>query len=358
MKRLLIIVVFAFVSSQAYGQEMAKPDAIKFECRTEQTQSRFFPEIQAAARRLNQAVCDALSLPVRATIPNVFPDGELPKYGIFVKEKAGLKFRNITSAAMTTFNSKLNVQLEYFDKTLQTGSRYPSFAAERGDLPGADGTFYFDGNQEKAGTVTAVQEDVCRERLQEPCSEVLDDLALAINPYQINVNAFSAYETRQKLAILAKDWDAYFVTGRAQSFADITLTTVFERKHFEKGFLVGPPARQWFVLHPNIVAEYASGAPSGERLRSALVIEWFGVNWWHDTVIKIPFGISVASLYSDRPGVKGVGHGFTIYVDNKYSIGYANHDGENGYYISFDLLKLFEDKKKQAERYQDQIKKL
>ena len=64
----------------------------------------------------------------------------------------------------------------------------------------------------------------------------------------------------------------------------------------------------------------------------------------------------MTSVYSDRPGVKSVGHGVTLYFDNKYMIGYANHDGQDGFYASMDFLKVFESKKTQVDRYRSRLK--
>ena len=188
-------------------------------------------------------------------------------------------------------------------------------------------------------------------------------MADAIYPYQENANAFTAYETRVKLTALAKDWDSYFDHARAQTFADIALTTWIEGGHFKKGYLVGPPDRQWFALHPNFVLENVEAAPDGENSKISLSIEWIGVNWWQNSVIGIPFGVSLTSLYSDRAGVEDVGHGVTLYFDNKYAIGYANHSKGKydlsgdavGYYVSVDLLQSFESKTKQVVRYRDRI---
>ena len=218
--------------------------------------------------------------------------------------------------------------------------------------------YFFTKNHTNQGTLTPEDDLKCQtdNTLKAPCLAVLEDLKNSIYPYQLNVNAYTAFETRTKLSILSKEWDAYFETARAQSFADIAITTIIESDHFKKDYLVGPPKRQWFVLHPNIVMEFADAAPKGDKFKAALTIEWLAVNWWQDSIIGIPFGISLASLYADRPEVDGVGHGVTLYFDNKYSIGYANHKGKDGFFVSFDLLKLFEDKKEQADRYRDKIK--
>ncbi len=91
-------------------------------------------------------------------------------------------------------------------------------------------------------------------------------------------------------------------------------------------------------------------------MKPALSLEWIGVNWWKNSAIRIPFGISLASVYSDRPGVDDIGHGIVLQIDNKYAIGYSYRDGDSGFYISMDLLKLFENPQEQAKRFRKEVK--
>ncbi len=72
----------------------------------------------------------------------------------------------------------------------------------------------------------------------------------------------------------------------------------------------------------------------------------------------IVFGFSLTSLYSDRPGIDDVGHGLTLMFWNKYAVGYANHDGADGYFISVDLLKGIEDVNSKRSSYSSKIQKV
>lgn len=355
LKRLLSvsILVLAF-SAPARGEDKAKTAEGEWQCREDAQESTFFPGIQAAARRINRDVCDAVTLPTGRAVGAAIARDDLAVFGALVKEEANRRLGEVRL-------EKMDQQLDYFETTLKEGRLYPRFLVQKGAGGPADPKhfYYFTSNQQNQGTLTASDDARCTQRpdLNAPCLAVLKDLDQAIYPYQRNVNAYNAHQTKVKLSLLSKEWDAYFDSARAQSFADVAATTLLERRHFEKRYLVGPPARQWFVLHPNVVMEYAEGAPAGDKLKPALIVEWIGVNWWRDSLLRIPVGISLATLYADRPGVKGVGHGVTLYLDNKYAIGYAYHDGESGVYFSYDLLKLFEDKQKQAERYRDLIRK-
>jgi len=79
-------------------------------------------------------------------------------------------------------------------------------------------------------------------------------------------------------------------------------------------------------------------------------VEWLGVNFWD---LKVPLGISLASTYVDRPEVEDLGHGLMLHINNHYALGWARYDDVNSFYVTIDLLKMFEDKKKQYDKYLD-----
>lgn len=350
----LLLIVF----SNAYAQDTSDENKIKFSCINDVAEdSKYFPEILVAARKLNQTICDAILVPTRKSIGDGFPRDEVSAFGVLVKRNVSSKFVNVNL-------NNLKEQLDFFELTLSSGNQYPKamprFVVQIGAKGPRDEThdYFFNGAHDSAGVLTQQDEKKCLEdkKLNANCLTVLEELDKAIFPYQRNANAFTAYETRIQLVGLSNQWDSYFESARAQTFADIAVTTIFEKKHFNHDYLVGPPERQWFVLHPNIVVENVQAAPDGENTKPALAIEWIGVNWWQDSIIGIPFGVSVTSIYSDRPGVDDVGLGATLYFDNKYAIGYVNHGGDDGFFLSMDLLKLFEDNRKQADRYRNKIK--
>ncbi len=126
-----------------------------------------------------------------------------------------------------------------------------------------------------------------------------------------------------------------------------------EKDHFKQGHLVGPPKRQWTALRPNLVYEHVDGDLGGDKTKIGVAIEWIGINWWDkgSSPIKIPFGVSVASVYSDRAAVDDVGHGLMFHFNNSYSVGWSRRGGDDGFYISIDLLKAVVDKKATFEKY-------
>ena len=368
MKNICGIVCLIFcVIVNVHAEDTSNESNIQFSCITDnKVESIHFKEIQKAARKVNQSICDAILVPTRKSITDGFPRDEVTAFGILVKKNVKTKFQGEVLKALEEEKiGTLDKQLNYFVETLSTGVTYPKamprFNVLKGGTPRAPlHHYFFTGAQEFQGEINREKNSKCKDHFVDKplCSTVLQQLDDAIFPYQRNANAFTAYDTRIKLNALSAQWDAYFDSARAQTFADIFLTTLIEKSHFKTDHLVGPPERQWFLFRPNIVLEYIENAPDGENMGLALSIEWIGVNWWRDSIIGIPFGVSATTLYSDRPEVKDVGHGVTLYFDNKYAIGYVNHDGNAGFFASVDLFKLFEDKSKQVDRYKDAMKEI
>lgn len=361
MNRIIgIIFLSLVVSINANAQDSADESKIKFSCFKDTAKdSVYFREIQISARMINQAICNAILIPTRKSITDGFPRDEVAAFGGLVKKDASAKFGSVHL-------NKLEEQLNYFETTLSSGELYPeampTFNVQKGTDPREPNYYYFfTGDQKEQGVLTPEEDQKCQAdiKLKAPCLTVLEQLDEAVFPYQRNANAFTAYDTRAKLNTLSQQWDSYFESARAQTFADIAVTTLFERNHFKRDYLVGPPDRQWFVLHPNLVLENVEAASDGENTNVALSIEWVGINWWENAIIGIPFGASLTSLYSDRPGVNDIAlFGVTLYFDNKYAIGYARHGGDDGFFVSMDLLKAFEDKTKQVGRYKDRIRNI
>lgn len=319
--------------------------------------SKLFPEIQKEARRINELVLTALTI---RTVPSRedFPDEAMARFGGLVEASASEKLGPLGYP-------KLSGQLAYFSTTLGQGEGrarvLPIFSVMPLPVNPMDGIVYsFTGNEGNSGelsTTASESVNILVSNVPVPTTrqEALRKLSEAIYPYQLNANSFAAYETRLKLLELADEWDGYFTKGRPQTFWDIAATTLIEYRHIQTDRLVGPPPRQWFLLHPNIVIENLQAAPDGKQLGGAVAIEWIGVNWWKQ---KVPFGVSLSSLYSDRAGVDDVGHGVTLYFANKYCIGWASHGGDNGFFASIDTLKFIDDKKSKLAGYRSQLGKI
>jgi hypothetical protein len=175
------------------------------------------------------------------------------------------------------------------------------------------------------------------------------DLKGAINDYQVNAGEKRLETELAKLQNEAYQWDVYFQQGRAQTWLDLLLSTTIHRSNtdWKTKKSLAPPSTQYFLLHPNAVLEYVDAAPDGDQLKGAISVEWIGINWWKGIPIPgtdkfLPIGISATSLYSDRPNIDDVGHGVTFYLWNKYALGYSNHGGDHGVFLSMDLMQAFD----------------
>ena len=145
-------------------------------------------------------------------------------------------------------------------------------------------------------------------------------------------------------------WDDFLEISKSQTALEVLLTTQLNRSHFRQNHLVGPPPFQVIAFHPNLVYDDLDMAADGEQKELGLSVEWIGVNFWD---WEIPFGVSFASVYADRASVDDVGHGLQFHIYNRYSIGWAKHDGDSSVYVTVDLLKWFIDKRAQYKSYRD-----
>lgn len=185
------------------------------------------------------------------------------------------------------------------------------------------------------------------------CFGLLEDLKRAINAYKNSVVGGVAKDALQKQKSYTAEWEDYFMKARSQTVIEHGINSWIFKDEIQKPGFTLPPAYQAIVLHPNILMEYVGAANQGSRFKSTLAVEWVGINYWNRDV---PLGISLMTSYADRAGAKTMGHGVLLHINNKYSIGLTQRKGKIGYSISLDLLKLFETKQSQLERYQLGVK--
>ncbi|MBC3873957.1 hypothetical protein H8K55_10170 [Undibacterium sp. LX15W] len=336
------------VTANQVEQQVA---AIQKQCQSNQyvASSTYFAALREEAVALDKKVCTQLNQAnTRDTqaLSAAFSD-----FGQKARRTLESTFSN------TSLAEKVNRQAAYFEGEMQDRTAYYFLQLER---PKKLSTFSSVGigksafrfsNFSEVVQVTESDEATCREKteLKQECSTLLKDFSDAIAPYQFTLVKLSAGLVIQHLDDVEKEWNDYWKNARALSFLDLAWTSFIEHGSSTKASsLTGPPARQWFVLHPNIVFEHVSGAPAGQRTKEALSVEWLGVNFWKKNDGRIPLGLSLTSLYSDRADVKSIGHGLTLYVDNKYALGVTRRDGKTGIFFSVDLLKAFDNSKEKA----------
>ena len=175
------------------------------------------------------------------------------------------------------------------------------------------------------------------------------------SPYKL-IDKEKYLKTAQAIGLRNQKWKNYFANSRSQTFIDLAVNTLYYKDALKSDSLVPPPKKQYFALHPSIVMHYSNDADKGERMKEALAIEWFGVNYWDRST---PLGWSVVSTYADRASVKSIAHGLMLHVNNSYSFGFTtNSKKEYGIFLSIDLLKLFETKQSNYKSYLSKLKDL
>ena len=180
------------------------------------------------------------------------------------------------------------------------------------------------------------------------CKALFDDFAAAFNAYRKAYDNVVTSTNKVLLNAINRGWDDFLDVSKSQTGLEVWLTTLWHSRHFKKDHIVGPPSSQIIALHPQLVYEYVDGAVDGDNAEFGVAVEWLGINFWNK---KMPFGFSVASVYTDRVSIADIRTGVMLHLDNKYSIGWGYRDGENSVYFSLDLLTLFQSKRQQYDRY-------
>ncbi|WP_370243727.1 hypothetical protein [Alteromonas abrolhosensis] len=154
----------------------------------------------------------------------------------------------------------------------------------------------------------------------------------------------------QNVREISAQWTKFSDNSRFQTPLDVLLTSYIYRKELSDGTkLAPPPPLQYFLLRPSVVIEHLNQAVDGSKDEVGLAVEWFGVNSWDS---KIPWGISLASVYADRADSKSIGHGLMFHINNSFSFGFANRGGgDNSIYINIEFMDWFVDKKNKYKDY-------
>ncbi len=216
--------------------------------------------------------------------------------------------------------------------------------------------FRVDNSRLKHGSFDDSINEKCKSipEYQLDCFSVMEELRDAINVYTKSMVIKKSDIALKRLKLYSSEWEAYFTQARSQTMWELFANGLIFKKEITSKTFVQPPAWQLTLFHPNVVIEHVNAAPQGNRLKEALSVEWLGINWWN---LKMPFGFSAMATYSDRAGVRNVGHGMVFHFYNAYSIGVSGYDRDIGISVSLDLLKAFESKKSQIEKYKQMIDK-
>ncbi|MDX2369370.1 MAG: hypothetical protein QNK36_13385 [Colwellia sp.] len=149
-------------------------------------------------------------------------------------------------------------------------------------------------------------------------------------------------------------WDKFSDSSRFQTPVDILFTSWIYRKELSDGRNLNfPPTNQYFLLHPSLVIDHFSKAKVGNKDELSLALEWVGFNRWG---AEIPWGVSLASAYSDRAEGQSVGHGLMFHVYNNFSFGFANRgSGDNSFYINVEFMDWFGETQKKYQSYKKKL---
>ncbi len=182
------------------------------------------------------------------------------------------------------------------------------------------------------------------------CAEVLDEF---VSIYSAAHQEYVFKETPPvgtEIDKLRKEWEPFLEAMRSQTIIERVVNGWWYKRNETSDF-EPPPRMQWILLHPIALVEYVDDAGDGDKANEAIGVEILGANWWLQDKWYVPSGGSLLALYSDREGVEDWGYGVAVHFKSVYTIGYANHSGDDGVFLSVDLLKAFHDKRKTFDAY-------
>jgi hypothetical protein len=223
-----------------------------------------------------------------------------------------------------------------------------------GDLP----TITSSGEFLQVGQVFFFPEDATRCDAQAgadaTCADVFDEFEALYN------HAHRAYafcpraRVVQELEALGSAWDAYLDRTRSFTSLEMLANSLVYRNNESVSFTT-PPSQQIVLLHPSLAVENVCEALDGEDVSEALIIDVAGISFWRQDRWWLPTGGALSTAYADRAGIPDWGYGVSLYFGDKYTVGWTNHGGANGVFVSIDFLQLLQSKKKVAQRIQREL---
>lgn len=343
IRTLLLLLVFS-ASGLGTAPVLAEPFCESFEDEPAQ-----FRELYEQGKKLGRAIC--------LRFGESTDSDELTDQFVEFAQSAG----RITATAFagTEFAGDMAAQMRHFEELARAGAdkkNLPSF----GTIPDPQSfgeSVFFQFNSWNTQGFARLSDEGCMQSGGASCAELFESLKIAIRQYKKPYEHLSGRALADRAEVLMKQWDRYFEEARSQTLWDAVLTTAMEQDHLAQSRLVGPMQKQWFVIHPSIVIEHIDDADDGDKMSEALALEWIGVNWWDgdSSPVGYPFGVSLASVYSDRAEIEDVGHGLMLHFGNSMSIAVTDHDGDTGVAVTVDFLSLMAKKKQRWETYKKKI---
>jgi hypothetical protein len=321
-------------------------DEKSIDCTVAPYEGKLFNDLYESSAKTAKTFCNELirSRIERNTVDNAYVGSILKSFATEAEELLDKKGLNTAANYKDQFNA-LKKTLNNFDFN---GMKMPELRIQPAIGGTSTGLFtQLDDDQEKTARFTISEVEHCAAVADGyTCRKIFQDFSYAFNPYRSAYN--NIYNNTGLLEAMGKRWDEFLEVSKSQTALEVWLTTAAQSKHFKKNYLVGPPDYQVIALHPQVIYDSMDKAPDGNNQEFGLAIEWLGVNFWD---LKVPLGISIASTYVDRPDTNDTGLGVMLHIFNRYAIGWSKHDGDDSVYVTIDLLKLFEDKKSQYDKY-------
>lgn len=358
MKRSLFALLLVSVCRLGFASEDVTQSTVGIQCEGSlPVNVPNFGKLAEASATINRDLCEAIFNPL----------GEGSRAELVATEaqwrETLLNFAE-TSRTQALRIAKV-VSIEHFDRPfvhlrekLSQGDinslALPGFSVDRG----VDGSFMFHfSDRAESARIPMAHNEACQDQFQVTCGELLQEYRRAFIQYKRAYSRMTADRTLDQIDDLSEDWREFLATARSQTLLDLGLTTKRESDHFKQGYLVGPPGRQWFFLHPNIVYEHLSTAADGFETEPGVGLEVVGINWWEkgNSPIYYPFGVSLTTTFIDRPDTNDLGVGLMFHINNRFSIGWANYSGDDSIYVSADLLSLFNDKREVFGEYRGRM---
>jgi hypothetical protein len=187
------------------------------------------------------------------------------------------------------------------------------------------------------------------------CQAALKDFEVIYDFAQGTLSQPIAFELSKRLTVLEAEWTDFFDESKSQTVWEMAINGYFFQRDNEEHRFSEPPSWQLVFMHPRIVVENVKQAVDGQQLKSAIMVELAGVDWWRQDRWYLPSGGSVVTTYSDRSELEDWRWGIALNFASQFTLGASTRDGDTGVFITVDLLKLIQDKASILEFYRGTV---
>ncbi|MDD9893392.1 MAG: hypothetical protein OXT49_07805 [Gammaproteobacteria bacterium] len=298
-------------------------------CEKNLTKTQYLPEVRKSAERAKDEICSAEDQASRNLIYVNF----IHELGEWFIPYGGLENSNAITT-VDAFKKKITITIPTVtvdstaDLELQIGDEYfkPMDEEKCTEASGATSCFL------------VIQDFI----------KIHQDIASLVNDSQLAT-------TSKKLKSLRAQWKPFLEQMKGQTAWELLANRCIYKNNTDS--FSAPPDSQLVLMHPTLLIENVSAAADGDSIEEALGLEIVGINWWRQDKWYIPSGVSLLAVYSDRAGIDDTGYGLAVHFLSEYTFGYTNRGGEDGYFVSMDVIKLFQNKKKAFDSYYEPYKK-